>query len=119
MTGRILTIAGAAILGSALVLTPMALGKGGPKCGKLSHRDQFVQGHLHPDQEEGQAGVHQGLPLEHPPGLQEPNDVAADRVLALGRIPRLISWRRRACDAPGATTTMTLAASSTHAGRRR
>ena len=35
MTGRILTIAGAAILGSALVLTPMALGKGGPKCGKL------------------------------------------------------------------------------------
>jgi len=35
MTGRILTMAGAAILGSALVLTPMALGKGGPKCGKL------------------------------------------------------------------------------------
>jgi len=35
MTGRILTMAGAAILGSALLLTPMALGKGGPKCGKL------------------------------------------------------------------------------------
>jgi len=35
MTGRILTMTGVAILGSALVLTPMALGKGGPKCGKL------------------------------------------------------------------------------------
>ena len=37
MTGRILTMAGAAILGSALLLTPMALAKGGPKCGKLCH----------------------------------------------------------------------------------
>jgi hypothetical protein len=35
MIGRMTTLAGIALLGSALLVTPMALGKGGPKCGKL------------------------------------------------------------------------------------
>jgi hypothetical protein len=35
MIGRMMTVASIAILGSALLVTPMALGKGGPKCGKL------------------------------------------------------------------------------------
>jgi hypothetical protein len=37
MIGRMTTLASIAILGSALLVTPMALGKGGPKCGKLCH----------------------------------------------------------------------------------
>src|SRR5262245_1571037 len=82
----------------------------------VSRFDQYLQGRLQPAQEEGQAEVHQGLPLDHSRGLQGAAD-AADRVLAIGRLPRLISRRRRAGDTPGATTTMGPAASSAHAGR--
>ena len=37
MIGRMMTVTSIAILGSALLVTPLALGKGGPKCGKLCH----------------------------------------------------------------------------------
>jgi len=37
MIARMMIAASIALLGSALLLEPMALGKGGPKCGKLCH----------------------------------------------------------------------------------
>ena len=42
MIGRMMIAASIALLGSALLLEPMALGKGGPKCGKLCRTTIFA-----------------------------------------------------------------------------